>query len=283
MIKPDFHLHSTFSDGVLSPALLVEKAVSAGVTHMAVTDHDALAGADSLRGRALPIPVLTGVELSLRDMHGLHLLCYGDTEGGPLRARIAALAEMRVDRARRMVALLAERGMALDWTALLASCRGTVGRPHIARALTAAGYVDSVPEAFAKYLGEGCPCYVPGERLSMAEALSLARSSGFVPVLAHPALLGQESGALRALLRAWQRQGLMGVEVYHPAQPVDGYEALLHDVRRLGLLVTGGSDFHQDDDSHGAIGCMAARWQDAEDDVRALLDAVAQAKKFCHI
>ncbi len=280
MIKPDLHLHSTFSDGVLSPALLVEKAVSAGVTHMAVTDHDTLAGADSLRGQTLPIPVLTGLELSLRDLRGLHLLCYGDTAGGPLRSRLTALMEMRVDRARRMVALLAAHGMALDWTALRTGCRGTVGRAHIARALRAAGYVGSVQEAFAKYLGEGCPCYVPGERLSMAEALPLARESGFVPVLAHPALLAQESGALRALLRAWKEQGLQGVEVYHPAQPVDGYEALLRDVRRLGLFATGGSDFHQDGDSHGAIGCMAARWLDAEKDVSALLDAMAQAKKF---
>ena len=91
MIKPDLHMHSTFSDGVLSPSLLVEKAVSMGVTVMAVTDHDTFEGCDILQGMNTSIPVIPGVELSLRDMPGLHLLGYGLTAAPTLRGRVAEL------------------------------------------------------------------------------------------------------------------------------------------------------------------------------------------------
>ena len=152
--------------------------------------------------------------------------------------------------------------------------QGTVGRMHIARAMVTAGYVATIQEAFDRYLGEGCPAYVPGERLSMEEALPLMRRSGFVPVLAHPTLLGMHDMALRPLLCTWQRQGLMGVEVYHPSRTGRGFGALARMARRMGLLVTGGSDFHQEGDSHGLPGCTADSWIAADRDVQALLDAM---------
>lgn len=273
MTRPDLHTHSTFSDGVLSPSLLVEKAVSMGVTVMAVTDHDTFEGCDSLRDAALPIPVIPGVELSLRDMPGLHLLGYGLTSAPVLRGRVAELARMRVGRAEAMVRRLRDMGIALDWERITAACRGTVGRAHVARALVAEGYSATMQEAFDRYLGEGKPAYVPGERMSMAEALPLLRGEGFVPVLAHPALLNKDDMTLRQLLETWVDRGLMGVEVYHPSQA--GREAALERMARsMGLLVTGGSDYHQDGDSHGQMGATAEGWQRAEEDMTALWNAL---------
>ena len=266
-------MHSTFSDGVWMPSLLVEKAVSMGVTVMAVTDHDTFEGCDSLRDAALPIPVIPGVELSLRDMPGLHLLGYGLTSAPVLRGRVAELARMRVGRAEAMVRRLRDMGIALDWERITAACRGTVGRAHVARALVAEGYSATMQEAFDRYLGEGKPAYVPGERMSMAEALPLLRGEGFVPVLAHPALLNKDDMTLRQLLETWVDRGLMGVEVYHPSQA--GREAALERMARsMGLLVTGGSDYHQDGDSHGQMGATAEGWQRAEEDMTALWNAL---------
>lgn len=273
MTRPDLHTHSTFSDGVLSPSLLVEKAVSMGVTVMAVTDHDTFEGCDSLRDAALPIPVIPGVELSLRDMPGLHLLGYGLTAAPVLRGRVAELARMRVGRAEAMVRRLRDMGIALDWERMTAACRGTVGRAHVARALVAEGYSATMQEAFDRYLGEGKPAYVPGKRMSMAEALPLLRGEGFVPVLAHPALLNKDDMTLRKLLEAWATRGLMGVEVYHPS--LMGREAALERMARsMGLLVTGGSDYHQDGDSHGQMGATAEGWQRVEEDMTALWNAL---------
>ncbi len=277
-MKPDLHMHTTASDGVLSPRALVDFAASRGVTIMAVTDHDTLEGADSLRTMALPIPVITGVELSLADMHGLHLLGYGSTEARELHDTVRQLAQRRLTRAARMVEKLTALGFPLEYDALCAACSGTVGRPHIARAMVAKGYVATTAEAFDRLIGDDGPAYVPNERLTMAQGLALLRRNGFVPVLAHPAELEKDDMTLRVLLEAWQKQGLMGVEVYHPSQEQHGFAALDRMVRRMGLLVTGGSDYHCDDNRHGQPGCTALHWHSAEADVQALQEAIANCQ-----
>ncbi len=270
----DLHMHSTSSDGVLSPIELTHFAASRGVTVMAVTDHDTFDGIDQLRGVETPIPVLPGIELSMADMHGLHLLGYGTAAAPELRKVVQGLAEKRLTRAARMVEKLCSLGFALDYAALCAACGGTVGRPHIARAMAAAGYVRDVKEAFARYIGDDGPAYVPNERLTMAEALPLLRRNGFVPVLAHPAELERDDMTLRTLLKAWKEQGLMGVEVYHPSWGLRSYPALDAAVRQADLLVTGGSDYHCDDDRHGQPGCTAVHWRSSEQDVYRLKEAM---------
>lgn len=277
--SPDLHLHSTYSDGVLSPELLAYEAGLAGVNVMAVTDHDTFAGSDALRAMEQPIPVIAGVELSIRDMHSLHLLGYGTARGDELRSRVLDLADKRVERARSMLDKLAQLGMPLDWRVLERKYSGTVGRPHIARAMVHEGYVGSMQEAFERYLGHDKPAYVPGERLNMEEALGLMRRSGFVPVLAHPYELNQPNELLVALVEKWQRQGLMGMEVYHPSARGKGFEQLDRMARRMGLLVTGGSDFHQENDKHGRIGSMCRDWQRSDDDMQALLNALEAEKR----
>ena len=276
MKTPDLHMHSTFSDGASSPSLLVAMAVEAGVDMMAITDHDTFAGADSLRGTQQPITVIPGVELSLRDMPHLHLLGYGLGDATALRSATLELARNRETRAERMIDRLAEHGMLLDAQAIRQSAQGTIGRPHIALAMVEKGYVRSVHEAFARFIGDGCPCYIASERFSMAEALEMMRACGFVPVLAHPLSLEVEEMRLVSLLKHWQRKGLMGMEVYHPSAMGGEYVALERIARRMNLLVTGGSDFHRANDSHGAIGSTAVLWRHAEDDTFALTTALRE-------
>ena len=270
-MKIDLHMHSTASDGVLSPRELVEKAASLGVTVCAITDHDALNGAESLRDTPLPVQLIPGVELSLNDMRSLHLLGYGLGRDMPLHRKVTQLAQNRIARARAMASLMDKENVPVDIERILAEHPGSVGRPHLAREMVKMGYVPDVQEAFQRYLKEGRPCYVAGDRLCMKEALALMRESGFVPVLAHPYQLKVEENHLPALLRAWQQQGLMGVEVYHPSAATRGYAGLDHLARRMGLLVTGGSDFHQEGDAkHGMPGCTSGDWRQAEHDLAAL-------------
>lgn len=273
-MRPDLHMHTTASDGVLSPRALVDFAASRGVTLMAVTDHDTFDGVDSLHGVETPIPVITGVELSMADMNGLHLLGYGQTDAPELRRIVRDLAQKRLTRAARMVEKLCELGFPLDYEEICAKCQGSVGRPHIARAMVEKGYVPSTEKAFDKYIGDDGPAYVANERLTMAEALPLLRRNGFVPVLAHPAELEKDDMTTRMLIEAWQKQGLMGVEVYHPSQQKRSFAKLDAFVRRLGLLITGGSDYHCDDNRHGQPGCTCYAWHHAQEDAAALLTAI---------
>lgn len=269
MTRPDLHMHSTYSDGACTPRQLVEMAVQAGVTVMAVTDHDAFDGADLLRNEQLPLTVIPGVELSLSDLPHLHLLGYGLGNAPLLRGKVRELAENRLTRSERMLERLAAHGMPLDAAKIRASAQGSVGRPHIAAAMVEAGYVRNIQEAFALYIGDDCPCYVASERMNMAQALMLMRDEGFVPVLAHPMCLELEEQHLQSLLTKWQHKGLLGMEVYHPSAG-GAYAALDRMARRRGLLVTGGSDFHRANDNHGLIGSSAALWRQAQADVEAL-------------
>ena len=278
-MRPDLHMHTTSSDGVLSPRKLVDFAVSRGVTLMAITDHDTFDGVDSLRGVDTPIPVLTGVELSIADMHGLHLLGYGFSDAPELRGVVRELAEKRLTRAERIVEKLGEIGFPLDYEAIHARCAGTVGRLHIARAMVEKGYIPSTEKAFDRYIGDDGPAYVPNERLTMAEALPLLRRNGFVPVLAHPAELEKDDMTTRMLIEAWQKQGLMGVEVYHPSQQKRSFAKLDAYVRRQGLLVTGGSDYHCDDNRHGQPGSTVIHWYTAGEDAEALIAAMKQMNR----
>lgn len=275
MMRPDLHMHSTMSDGVLSPEQLVDEAARAGVTHMALTDHDTFAGSDALRHVETAIPVIPGVELSMKDMHGLHLLGYGLGAAPELRETVRGLADKRVERAGQILERLEKLGMPLEQEALEKKYRGTVGRLHIARAMVHEGYVRSMQEAFELYLGHDKPAYVAGERMSMEEAIPLLRRNGFVPVLAHPCELQQPDEMLTPLLEKWKDMGLMGVEVYHPSARSHGFEGLCRMARRMKLLVTGGSDFHQDSsDHHGSIGSMSVYWRSAEEDMDALMEAM---------
>jgi predicted metal-dependent phosphoesterase TrpH len=245
--RSDLHTHTTASDGTLTPAELVRLALDRGLEVLAVTDHDTVAGvAPALEAAAgSGLCVLPGVELSaLHSGGGLHLLGYGfDPAAGGLDVRLRALTMGREERARAILRLLAELGVPLSWDRVAALARGAVGRPHIARALVAAGYARDMSDAFARFIGEGRPAYLPSGRLSVAEAVSLVREAGGEVALAHP-LLPAKPLDLARLLPELRDAGLTGIEVYHSEHDAAATARLRRLADSQGLWWTGGSDFH---------------------------------------
>ena len=276
-MRSDLHLHTTASDGALTPAALVRLAEEAGLDAFAITDHDTFAGTASVTAPA-GIRLLQGAELSMKDRPGLHLLVYGLPADTELHRTARRLAEARLRRGERILDKLAEHGIRLDRGQIYAAMGEALGRPHIAQALVREGYAKTDKEAYETWIGNGRPCYVDSERLTMREALALAKRSGFVPVLAHPCELDLPQEQLEALLDVWQEAGLLGMEVFHPSGAAMGFGVLERIARRRGLLVTGGSDFHRTGDGrHGEVGCMAGRWQTAREDMAALERAMREA------
>ena len=211
----DLHTHSTYSDGLLSPAALVEEAAARGVRFLALTDHDTVAGIAEARaaGGRHGVEVIPGVELSAALAPGaeVHLLGYCvDVTDAALLAGLAAYARAREERMERMVDRLRRVGAPVDPDRVrVIAGHGTVGRPHLARALVEAGHAADVADAFARYVGSGRPAFVPRPRVDPRDAIALVRAAGGVPVLAHPYSAGGVESVLDRLVPA----GLAGMEV----------------------------------------------------------------------
>jgi len=253
----DLHTHTTASDGTLSPAKLARLAAKEGLVAFAVTDHDTVAGVTSAmaEGARRGVDVITGVEISL-DYKGpkvdgrsawMHLLVYHLPLGGPLAKKLGELQQWRAERNVRIIAKLCDMGlnMTLDEVAA-ASGGGQIGRPHFAKVMLDKGYVETRQEAFDRYLTKDAPAYEDKRRLSPDDAISRARAEGAVPVIAHPYSLGLEGDALRENIAHWRDQGLCGLEVIYPEHGPELREKLTALADDLGLIITGGSDFHGD-------------------------------------
>jgi 3',5'-nucleoside bisphosphate phosphatase len=249
----DFHAHSTVSDGSLSPRELVARARDNAVTGFALTDHDSVEGVAEARaeGERLGIEVLAGIELSVSEAEGtrsMHILGLGlDDAHAPLRARLVELQASRVSRVARIVSHLQESGVAISVAAVEAqSDGGALGRPHVARALVAAGAVRDVDEAFARWLRRGRPAYEPNAALSAGEAIALVHGAGGVAVLAHPPLSAgvDGPGGVAAYIERLLPLGLDGIEVWHPSHKSTTTRRLRRIAAAHQLLETGGSDFH---------------------------------------
>ena len=239
------HIHSTASDGVYTPSEVVYKALERGLSVIALTDHDTLAGVAEAQQAAAGtgLEIIAGVEVNSEgDWGDLHFLgYYVDPENGPLREKLQAMRDARVGRARKMVERLREMGMGLEWEEVRALAGGdSVGRPHVARALLNRGYVATMQEAFDRFINNDGPAYVPRLRLTPPEVIEAIIGAGGVPVLAHP---GHYWTALERLSK-FVEYGLRGVEVYYPDHSPKEIETLLELCREYGLLVTGGTDFH---------------------------------------
>jgi predicted metal-dependent phosphoesterase TrpH len=244
----DLHTHSTVSDGSDAPARIPELAAAAGCTAVALTDHDRLDGLAAAASRAgeLGVELVPGCELSCEHPGTLHLLVYFITDGeGPLQDRLAALQEGRDSRNRRMADLLGRLGLPVTYEEIMEEAGGGgAGRPHIAAILVRKGVVGSVQEAFDVWLAKGRPAYLGRERLEVGPAMTLARASGGVPVLAHPLSLGLEPGALEAAVGELAGLGLAGLEAVYGRYDPEARADLADLARRHGLVVTGGSDHH---------------------------------------
>jgi len=239
----DMHMHSTASDGALTPTQLVERAKACGLLGLALTDHDTVAGHAEAKaaGRQLELTVIPGIELSTEwQSCDVHVLGYWiNSEKLLALGRLQEIEAGRVRRIYDIVHRLERLGMPLDADAIVESAGASLGRPHIAHAMVAAGYATSLKEAFSKWLNRGKPGYVPRDKLSPFEAVEMIRAACGVAVLAHPGC-----GVPDALLKPLVRAGIGGVEVYHPEHNHAMEMRYARFARLHRLAATGGSDFH---------------------------------------
>jgi 3',5'-nucleoside bisphosphate phosphatase len=251
----DLHMHSTASDGSRSPAEVVRAARRASLAAIALTDHDTVAGLAEAAavGAELGIRIVSGVELSAVEgdtethLLGLHLNDVAVLERG-----LSELREMRGRRAARIVGLLQSQGVQVTLDdVLLQAGAGAIGRPHVARALVADGWATDVRDAFDRYLGAGRPAYVAKDQLGMREAIAMVHAAGGLAILAHPG-----PGGTRQRIEALVGLGLDGVEVKHPSHSPHEVARLRACVDQLGLIPSGGSDWHGAADGPRTIGMM---------------------------
>jgi hypothetical protein len=249
IVRIDLHTHSSVSDGTDPPAAVMRQARAAGLDVVALTDHDTAGGhAEALRELPPGLTFVPGMELSCRlDGHSVHMLAYlFDPASAELAEQCQRIRDDRVRRAEAMVARLAELGTGVTWEGVTAIADGgVVGRPHIARALAAAGVIDEPSRAFTKdWIGMGGRAYVGRYALEPARAIELIRAAGGVAVLAHPRA-GRDSWMVPDdVIARLAGRGLAGVEVWHPDQDFPERGRLLHLADDLGLVATGGSDDH---------------------------------------
>lgn len=242
----DFHLHTTCSDGVLSPTELVDLAAQRGVKIIAITDHDITDGIDEAIEAASKYPgvmIVPGVELSCDvpndEVHVLgHFIDYRDEE---FQATLRRFRETRWERGRLMVEKLNAMGLSISWERVQEFAGdGAVGRPHIAQALLERGYVSTITEAFDRYIGRNSPAYVEREKLTPVDAVRFINRVGGLATLAHP----RDLKNLDDVLTEMKAAGLAGMEVYYQDYDEATIQRLLAAARRHGLVPLGGSDYH---------------------------------------
>lgn len=255
----DLHTHTLRSDGVLEPVELVRAAAEAGIRTLAITDHDTLAAyRDLVLGRAMPAPIelIPGVEINalaggIRLAEGeLHILGFGmDPDDEAFEAALARQRAARRVRFERTVERLREIGLPIDdeLATIQRQADDALGRPTIGRALIAAGHATSVEDAFRRLIGWGGPAYVSREGMGPREAIEAIRAAGGVPSLAH----FSEAPSQVALLRELADIGLAGLEVFYISFAPETVEAVGAVAESLGLIATGGSDYHGDTSTYG--------------------------------
>jgi 3',5'-nucleoside bisphosphate phosphatase len=241
----DLHVHTTASDGVYSPSDVVRMAAEIGLKTIAISDHDTIGGIEEALAAAktLPVEVIPAVELSCEVRDGeVHILGYFiDYHHPPLLDMLQALRDARFDRARKMVENLANLGLPLSWERVQDIAQGeSVGRPHIARAMLEKDYISNTTEAFDLYIGRSRPAYVERYKLTPTDAIQLIRAAAGLPVFAHPDTDHSVFKELGALIEI----GLVGLEAYYADFSEEQRAELAGIATKLGLVATGGSDFH---------------------------------------
>ena len=246
----DLHLHTTASDGRLSPAQLVARATSAGLTTISVTDHDTVAALSEVTEVAAVagIRVVSGIEITAVDEgRDVHMLGYFfDPDSAPLAAVLEHQRALRVARVREIGERLATLGMVIDVESVLLAAAArpgsSVGRPQVARELVRAGYVKSVQEAFDKWLATGRPAFISRTGPSPAVIVDAIHEAGGIASMAHPGVTRRDE-----LIGPLAEHGLDAIEVYHSDHSPEDQQHYQRIARRRNLLVSGGSDFHGDD------------------------------------
>ena len=241
--RADLHLHTTFSDGTASPDELVQQALEAGLTAIAVTDHDCVDGvAGAVAAAGGRLEVIPGVEMTVAfrgvELHVLGL--FVDLNGSAIHDRLAGFRQLRVTRLKQMLERLKTYGVTLSLEEVLElSEQGSAGRPHLALAMVRRGYVKSPEEAFDRFIGDKAACFVKGATMTPRDAAELIRAAGGVSALAHPARFVPDAW----LPELWA-SGIQGIEAYHPDHSAQTAERYRRYAAEHKLLVTGGSDAH---------------------------------------
>lgn len=245
----DLHVHSDKSDGSLTPSELVQYAIQKGLSALALTDHDTTDGIDEAleAAKGTSLEVIPGIEFSTeyegRDIHILGL--YIDYHAPVFKAHIQSFVDSRIERNRKMCKKLQEAGIDITYEKLLAEFPGgVITRSHYARYLLSHGYISSLPEAFERYIGDRCACYVPREKVTPVQAVQLILQAGGVPILAHPVLYHMSDRKLEALVASLKEAGLLGIEAVYCTYTAAEERRMRALAGKYDLLISGGSDFH---------------------------------------
>lgn len=254
----DLHTHSTFSDGSMTPDELVCHAKQHGLSAVALTDHDSVSGIDEAlkAGEKYGVEVVPGIEFSVQSKTETHILGYYiDYKSPLLRRALDSVMDARNMRMRRTEQKLRELGfdVTLD-EALALAPDGMVGRAHFARVMMNKGMVESVNEAFLKYLGSGNPAYDNTQSLSAYDAVKLINDLGGVSFVAHPHLIRLGDAELTRLLKDLKAHGLDGIEGYYNEYTHEMQDYFQAKAKELGLAISGGTDFHAKMKPHIEIG-----------------------------
>lgn len=258
MLQVDLHVHSNRSDGTYSPKELVDYAMKKGLAAFALTDHDTVDGLDEACSYAeeltacppdapLVPEVIPGIELSTeyqgQDVHIVGL--YIDYHNTAFRKRLQEFVDSRTTRNRKMCRLLQEAGIDITYEALLEEFPDAViTRAHYAKYMLSHGYINSMQEAFERYVGDHCPCYVPREKVTPVQAVKLILEAGGIPILAHPILYHLSDARLDALTAELKAAGLMGIEAIYSTYKPHEERQIRALAAKYDLLISGGSDFH---------------------------------------
>lgn len=282
----DLHIHTTASDGSLTPTQVVQLARKKGFSLIAVTDHDTMGGvAEALEaGKKYNVDVVPGVEISSGVTLEVHMLGYGMSPDHPvMKAMMEDMRAARVERMERIIENLQKMGVPITVEEVEAVAGGAIGRPHIAQVLIAHGLVPDVRTAFREYIGVGAKAYVERRKMTSEQVIANIRDAGGVPVLAHGGLLRIGEVELNQWIDSMAKKGLMGLECYHNAHTPQMERLLRAAAERNGLLVTGGSDFHGASRPDVEMGTGLSRWNDRQACRGRFLQAVAQTQHDLHM
>lgn len=257
MKKIDLHVHTSASDGTMSGAEVVKKALDQGLAAIAITDHDTVSGyaGAAEAGAKLGVEVVPGIEISTRHGGAVHILGYFiDPQSEKLRPVLDWVVNDRDARNRKMAELMAADGLPVSYEQMHERFGEVIGRPHFARILVELGMAESVQDAFDRYVEKGQKYYLPRNFLSIERSIETILEAGGVPVLAHPFQYRRNSVSLTELIEHCMAHGLQGMECRYSGYDGEMVAHLESLAERYGLVKTGGSDFHGANKPHIGLG-----------------------------
>ena len=245
----DLHTHTCRSDGSMTPTELIDYAIEKGLTYIAITDHDTVAGLDEALSYAKdkPITIIPGVELST-EYHGrdIHMVGLGiDYKAEEFKTYLDEFVASRDTRNVKMCKMLTDAGFPMTYEELQAEYPGSViTRAHYARFMLAKGYTTYLKEAFERYIGDNCPYFIPREKITPRDGVELILKAGGIPVLAHPMLYKMSWAGIQQLVDEIKPAGLMGIEAIYTTNTNSDERETREFAEKNGLLISGGSDYH---------------------------------------